>query len=51
MMNWKQRQSGAEFPVLKLQQGQKLQFGDATMKILSPEPGCRRNRSKMKRDL
>ena len=25
--------------VLKLQQGQKLQFGDATMKILSPEPG------------
>ena len=26
--------------VLKLQQGQKLQFGDATMKILSPEPGA-----------
>lgn len=26
--------------VLKLQQGQKLQFGDATMEILSPEPGA-----------
>ena len=26
--------------VLKLHQGQKLQFGDATMKILSPEPGA-----------
>lgn len=26
--------------VLKLQQGQKLQFRDATMKILSPEPGA-----------
>lgn len=26
--------------VLKLHQGQKLQFGDATMEILSPEPGA-----------